>query len=114
MNYQYTNYCCQSNITLPNSLTCTNAKIYVDVGRPNNCLGNDGDLYLDTNTNNLYYKIDGVWTLVSNLRGASGPQGVKGDPGSNGSKGTKGEKGDKGDKGSKGVNGEKEKKEMQV
>ena len=83
-------------------------------GKPNNSQGNDGDLYYDKGTGQLYYKENGVWVPL-NLKGqkgdkgdtgAQGPKGDKGDKGDTGAQGPKGDKGDKGDTGAQGPKGD--------
>lgn len=41
--------------------------------------GNNGDLYLRTNTADVYYKEDGIWSIIANIKGAKGDKGDKGD-----------------------------------
>ena len=68
-----------------------------------------GDYYLNNTTWNLYHAVDSgdsaAWTLVGNIKGATGEQGPKGDQGIQGEKGEKGDKGDQGDQGPQGVQG---------
>lgn len=45
-------------------------------GVPSNSLGNDGDFYLNTATSDVYYKLLGAWTLIVNIKGASGATGL--------------------------------------
>ena len=62
-------------------------------GEPLDSLGNDGDYYFDTINNNVYFKEDGEWKLITNLKGDDGADGNKGEdgkPGSDGSNGTNG------------------------
>lgn len=40
--------------------------------------GNDGDLYLDYSTWNVYHKVNGEWTLLGNIKGADGEGGSHG------------------------------------
>lgn len=54
---------------------------------PSNTYGNNDDLYLNTNTNDIYIKMDGEWVFIGNLQG------------------DKGEKGDTGAKGKDGIDG---------
>ena len=56
-------------------------------GAPNNTLGKDGDLYLDTSTSDVYQKEDGTWTLITNIKGETGADGDKGDTGDTGTDG---------------------------
>jgi hypothetical protein len=57
-------------------------------GAPGALLGDDNDLYLDTDTSDVYQKLAGTWTLVENIAGSTGPQGAQGDPGPAGAQGT--------------------------
>ena len=41
--------------------------------------GNNGDLYLRTDTNDVYKKESGIWGLITNIKGAKGDKGDKGD-----------------------------------
>ena len=59
-------------------------------GEPGSDLGKDGDLYLDASTSDLYQKVDGVWTLITNLKGEDGKPGEDGDKGDAGEAGTDG------------------------
>ena len=43
--------------------------------------GVNGDLYLNTATEDVYKKVSGVWVLITNIRGEKGEQGEKGDRG---------------------------------
>ncbi len=61
--------------------------------------GQNGDLYLDTSTGDVYELVSGTWTMEANLtgrqgamgaRGASGPQGVQGPQGPQGPPGARG------------------------
>ena len=38
-------------------------------------VGNDGDMYLNTTTNNLFKKADGEWTQLGNIKGEKGDRG---------------------------------------
>jgi len=81
------------------------AHIYVLPGTPVNGLGNDGDVYLDNVSFNVWWKQAGVWAYQGNIKGAKGDTGPKGDTGSKGDTGAKGDKGDKGDTGDTGPAG---------
>ena len=50
-------------------------------GVPSVDLGKDGDIYLDAYTSDLYQKVDGVWTLITNLKGEDGDAGEDGTDG---------------------------------
>jgi hypothetical protein len=52
--------------------------------------GINGDYYLNTATYDLFQKVAGVWTLVCNLKGATGEQGPQGDQGEQGEAGVAG------------------------
>ncbi|MFA8437560.1 immunoglobulin-like domain-containing protein [Pueribacillus sp. YX66] len=54
-------------------------------GAPSADAGDVGDLYLDTNTGDLYEKTTDGWKKIANLQGPAGPQGPKGPKGSAGS-----------------------------
>lgn len=41
--------------------------------------GVDGDLYLNTETNNVYKKENGVWEFVTNIKGSQGERGERGE-----------------------------------
>ena len=56
-------------------------------GEPEADLGKDGDIYLDAYTSDLYQKVDGVWTLITNLKGEDGKPGEDGDVGEDGTDG---------------------------
>lgn len=59
---------------------------------PDNSLGNDGDIYLNTSTNYFFGpKAGGVWPAgISGTVGPEGPKGDQGDPGAPGTDGTDG------------------------
>jgi hypothetical protein len=69
------------------------ATILTGTGAPANTLGNDGDLYLDTVTRQVYQKVSGSWTEITNLSsgtpGADGEDGVDGEDGEDGADGSK-------------------------
>jgi len=52
---------------------------------PNTTLGNNGDFYLNTTTDDIYNKVSGTWTLTLNIKGTSGTSGSNGTNGTNGS-----------------------------
>ena len=74
-------------------------------GAPNNTNGNDGDLYLDTDSYDFYIKADGAWTKKGNLKGANGKDGKDGTDGTNGKDGTDGTNGADGATGPQGPQG---------
>jgi hypothetical protein len=80
-------------------------------GASSNVVGEDNDLYLDISSSDVYKKIEGVYTFLLNIRGATGevgppgPAGPAGPAGLQGPQGEQGLKGDKGDAGSDGAQG---------
>jgi hypothetical protein len=50
-------------------------QFYFGTGVPAGGLGVDGDVYLRTANDDLYQKISGTWTVIGNLRGATGAAG---------------------------------------
>ena len=81
-------------------------------GEPTTSQGIDGTMYLDQETYNLYYRENGKWKLIGNIKGEDGqpgepgkdgeegeigPMGPTGAPGSAGATGPTGEKGDDGE-----------------
>lgn len=67
--------------------------------------GNDGDFYYNTVTNDVYEKISGTWSVISNIKGLQGIQGIKGDKGDIGNTGATGAQGIQGIQGLKGDTG---------
>ncbi len=61
----------------------------VAAGAPSNSSGKNNDLYLDTDTLDIYKKTTDVWTLIGNIKGDDGDPGTPGTPGTNGSNGNK-------------------------
>jgi len=53
-------------------------------GAPDDYLGLESDLYLDTDTGDIYKKTSGEWVLQLNIRGSQGPQGIQGVQGTDG------------------------------
>lgn len=43
--------------------------------------GVNGDLYLNTATEDVYKKVSGIWVLITNIKGEQGEKGEKGDKG---------------------------------
>lgn len=74
------------------------ASWFTGAGAPAEALGSDGDLYLDTETGDVF-KRKGLWAKLTNIRG------LKGDPGKDGVDGKNGEKGASGTNGTNGANG---------
>ena len=60
-------------------------------GKPEDTLGKDSDIYIDSKTGDLYQKENGTWTLVMNIKGEDGKDGEDGINGSSGSDGQDGE-----------------------
>lgn len=54
---------------------------------PTGDIGADGDIYLNTNSGDLFKKEGGEWNLLMNLVGPQGPQGLQGPPGADGEDG---------------------------
>lgn len=46
--------------------------------KPTNSLGKDGDYYLNTSTNDLYFKENGEWKFLSSINGEDGEDGSDG------------------------------------
>ncbi len=53
------------------------SQIYHDTGAPSGGLGIDGDYYLDTETNELYARESGLWSVIAELGGGGGGAGAK-------------------------------------
>ncbi len=111
-----TGYAVQNINQVQNVISKSGGTFLTGHGEPSKDLGNDQDVYLDLDNDNLYKKEDSVWNLVCNIQGmkgdtgTQGEQGVKGDTGTQGVKGdtgTQGEQGSKGDTGSQGEQGSK-------
>jgi|SRR5690625_1736747 len=66
---------------------------------PGASLGNEGDVYLNTSSGDLFRKENGAWTLLMNLVGPEGPEGPQGPQGQQGPQGEQGEQGPPGDDG---------------
>ncbi|MBL6537782.1 family 20 glycosylhydrolase [Streptococcus suis] len=79
--------------------------IHTGSGAPASELGQDADLYIDTQTGDLYSKVNGSWTLLSNLRGPKGEPGERGEQGPAGPQGERGEQGPAGPQGERGEQG---------
>lgn len=71
------------------------SSILTGSGAPKADAGDVGDLYLDTNTGDVYEKSADGWKKIANLQGPAGPQGPKGSDGLGGGSGS----GDDGGKG---------------
>lgn len=80
---------------------------YNGEANPENDFGQDGDLFINSNTGDLFKKEEDAWKQVANLKGAKGDKGETGAKGDTGAQGQAGAKGDKGDKGAPGAKGDK-------
>jgi hypothetical protein len=49
---------------------------YAQAGVPSSLLGNDGDVYLNTDNGDLYQRAAGTWSYRSNIKGPQGEQGI--------------------------------------
>ncbi|TFZ81701.1 collagen-like protein [Candidatus Macondimonas diazotrophica] len=66
----------------------SNATWFAASGVPASGLGNDSDMYLNTDNGDVYQKQAGTWVLLLNItgpQGIQGIQGIQGDPGEDGS-----------------------------
>ena len=78
-------------------------------GVPSNTLGVNGNYYIDTLTDNVYYKEYDSWQLQLNIKGDTGdtgPQGNSGDQGPEGPRGPRGYQGETGPQGNPGEQGD--------
>jgi hypothetical protein len=69
-------------------------------GVPSNGTGQDGDLYLDTATGDVYKRVSGAYGVIVNIQGADGADGSDGAPGADGADGAPGTNGTDGADGS--------------
>ncbi len=53
-------------------------------GKPEDSLGKDSDIYIDSKTGDLYQKDNGTWSLVMNIKGEDGSSGSSGSNGQDG------------------------------
>lgn len=60
---------------------------------PTSDIGADGDVYLNTNSGDLFKKEGGEWGFLMNLVGPQGPQGEQGPQGPQGEQGEQGPQG---------------------
>jgi hypothetical protein len=51
-----------------------NSEILFGVGNPDNAIGNNGDLYINTNTGELFSKVNNAWTFRIVMKGERGTQ----------------------------------------
>lgn len=68
----------------------TGTSWYDGPGAPSAYTGVDGDYYLDDTAGNVYKKTSGSWTLITNLKGATGTSGGAGAAGATGGVGANG------------------------
>jgi hypothetical protein len=68
-------------------------------GDPDGALGIVGDFYINTETNDYYYKEESGWVKLGNLQGDNGQDGVNGANGQNGTDGQDGTNGTDGENG---------------
>lgn len=55
----------------PGSPGLDGSSILANRGNPGSSIGSDNDLFLNTESGDLFKKEGGIWTFISNLRGAS-------------------------------------------
>ena len=60
------------------------SKIYTGIGVPSSDKGKEGDLYIDTETGDMYYKGAVSWTKTGSIKGQNGSNGTDGTNGENG------------------------------
>jgi|SRR5690625_102417 len=83
----------------------SNMRFISGEGEPGSDVGAPGDVYLDTDSGDLYTNKNGSWTIEMNLKGPQGPSGPKGDPGADGQDGEQGPQGEPGADGKDGADG---------
>lgn len=79
------------------------------ISDPDNSEGNNGDVYVNTSSWEIFLKVGGVWQSMGSIKGEKGDQGEqgpKGDQGDIGPQGPQGPQGPKGDDGANGLNGQ--------
>jgi hypothetical protein len=54
----------------------------IGTAAPDNTVGNEQDMYLNSATSDVYQKINGAWTFAENVRGQTGAVGTQGQAGS--------------------------------
>jgi len=83
---------CQAVSEPPNNETedMLAAKWFLGTGAPGADIGEDGDLYLDTDRSTVYVKNAGAWVHVAELQGPQGPAGETGPQGPAGPSGPAG------------------------
>jgi hypothetical protein len=81
--------------------------IFTAAGAPSVSIGNEGDLYIDSEAPNKYYKKEsGAWVEKGILQGLRGEQGEAGATGAQGPQGIQGETGPQGPEGPQGATGD--------
>jgi hypothetical protein len=81
--------------------------IFTAAGAPSVSIGNEGDLYIDSEAPNKYYKKEsGAWLEKGILQGLRGEQGEAGATGAQGPQGIQGETGPQGPEGPQGATGD--------
>lgn len=78
---------------------------YSGAGTPSVMLGANNDFYLNTSNSDVYKKSAGVWSLETNIKGATGATGSSGPAGATGSTGSTGPAGANGSTGATGAAG---------
>lgn len=78
----------------------------VGAGPPINSPSYEGNIYLDKRTCDLYWGINGMYTLVANIKGDTGATGPTGNQGPTGPTGETGRTGDTGCQGNQGLPGQ--------
>ena len=74
-----------------NGANGTNGATWLNgIGVPNPILGVNGDFYLENTTNDIFNKVSGAWTKISNIRGTTGTMGAIGPSGAVGAMGPQG------------------------
>ena len=81
------------------------AKILYGIQDPTVSIGQDGDTFINNDTNDLFEKVDGQWVLQTNLNGADGQDGTNGTDGVDGVDGANGLNGQDGKDGADGQDG---------
>lgn len=77
---------------------------YNGTGAPSG-LGNNGDYYLNNSNGDVYWKQNGSWSIVANIKGSTGATGATGSQGATGATGAQGIQGIQGTTGSTGATG---------
>lgn len=61
-----------------NSIFFQKTEWFIGAGTPSASIGTDGDIYVDSETGDMYQKEDGVWVLELNIIGPTGETGATG------------------------------------